>query len=38
MIAKPVCDARTRSARPARSRSAVEGQADIDHLQLDACF
>ena len=38
VIAKPVSDARSRSARPARRRSAVEGTADIDHRRLDVSF
>jgi hypothetical protein len=29
---------RTRSVRPDRGRSAVEGSADIDHSHFDACF
>jgi hypothetical protein len=38
VIAKPVSATRKRSARPDRRRSAVEGKADIDHWQFDACF
>jgi hypothetical protein len=38
VIASRSASPSTRSVRFARSRSAVEGIADIDHLQLDGCF
>jgi hypothetical protein len=39
VIAEPVSNAPDAvGAGPDRRRSAVEGSADIDHLQLDGCF